>query len=410
MNWTFFFAHRYLFSRRSHNAINIISGISAVGIAVATMALVCTLSVFNGFQDLVAGLFTAFDPQLRVTLAEGRTIDANDEALLRLEQMPQIEVLTPVLEDQALIVQDGKQTVVTIKGVADNYVHQANLEDLLYGDGTFFLQANGQEYGVLGIQVTSRLGLGATFEEPLQVYAPRRGERVNMANPLSSFNHAELHSPGVVFMVSQAEYDAHYILTSLDFARQLFDQEGRVSAMEIRLREGEDVDRAKKEIRKVLGPSFLVQDRYEQQEDVFRIMRVEKLISYLFLTFILLVACFNIIGSLSMLMIDKKADVQTLRSLGADNEDICRIFMYEGRLISLLGALAGIVLGLFLCWLQQTFGLVSMGDQSGTFIVEAYPVSVHFGDMLLILVTVVAVGWISVWYPVHYLSRRLLNR
>ena len=410
MNWTFFFARRYLFSRRSHNAINIISGISAVGIAVATLALVCTLSVFNGFQDLVAGLFTAFDPQLRVTLAEGRTIDVNDEALLRLEQMPQIEVLTPVLEDQALIVQDGKQTVVTIKGVADNYVRQANLEDLLYGDGTFFLQANGQEYGVLGIQVTSRLGLGATFEEPLQVYAPRRGERVNMANPLSSFNHAELHSPGVVFMVSQAEYDAHYILTSLDFARELFDQEGRVSAMEIRLREGEDVDRAKKEIRKVLGPSFLVHDRYEQQEDVFRIMRVEKLISYLFLTFILLVACFNIIGSLSMLMIDKKSDVQTLRSLGADNSDICRIFMYEGRLISLLGAVVGIVLGLLLCWLQQTFGFISMGDQSGSFIVEAYPVSVHFVDILLILATVVAVGWVSVWYPVRHLSRRLLNR
>ena len=211
-------------------------------------------------------------------------------------------------------------------------------------------------------------------------------------------------------MVGQAEYDAHYILTSLDFARNLFDQPGRISALEIRLQEGEDVSSAKKEIRQLLGPGFLVQDRYEQQEDVFRIMRVEKLISYLFLTFILLVACFNIIGSLSMLMIDKKADVQTLRSLGADNDDICRIFMYEGRLISLLGALAGIVLGLFLCWLQQTFGLVSMGDQSGTFIVEAYPVSVHFGDMLLILVTVVAVGWISVWYPVHYLSRRLLNR
>ncbi|MBR5185953.1 MAG: FtsX-like permease family protein, partial [Akkermansia sp.] len=224
------------------------------------------------------------------------------------------------------------------------------------------------------------------------------------------FNHAELHSPGVVFMVSQAEYDAHYILTSLDFARQLFDQEGRVSAMEIRLREGEDVDRAKKEIRKVLGPSFLVHDRYEQQEDVFRIMRVEKLISYLFLTFILLVACFNIIGSLSMLMIDKKADVQTLRSLGADNSDICRIFMYEGRLISLLGAVVGIVLGLLLCWLQQTFGFISMGGQSGSFIVEAYPVSVHFVDILLNLATVVAVGWVSVWYPVRHLSRRLLNR
>ena len=410
MNFPFYIAKRYLFSKKSHNAINVISAISVCGVALATLALVCTLSVFNGFQDLVAGLFTAFDPQLRVTLAEGRTIEADDEALSRLEQMPRIEVVTPVLEDQALIVQEGRQTVVTIKGVADNYIRQANLDELLYGDGTFFLQANGQEYGVLGIQVTSRLGLGATFDQPLQVYAPRRGERVNMANPLSSFNQAELHSPGVVFMVGQAEYDAHYILTSLDFARNLFDQPGRISALEIRLQEGEDVSSAKKEIRQLLGPGFLVQDRYEQQEDVFRIMRVEKLISYLFLTFILLVACFNIIGSLSMLMIDKKADVQTLRSLGADNDDICRIFMYEGRLISLLGALAGIVLGLFLCWLQQTFGLVSMGDQSGTFIVEAYPVSVHFGDMLLILVTVVAVGWISVWYPVHYLSRRLLNR
>lgn len=407
MNWTLLFARRYLFSRRSHHAINVISGISAIGIAVATMAMVCTLSVFNGFQDLVAGLFTAFDPQLRVTLAEGRSIAADDEALLRLKQMPQIEVLTPVLEDQALIVQEGKQTVVTIKGVGDNYVRQANLEDLLYGEGTFFLQSNGKEYGVLGIQVTSRLGLGSTFDEPLQVYAPRRGERVNMANPLSSFNQAELHSPGVVFMVSQAEYDAHYILTSLDFSQQLFDQEGRISALEIRLRDGEDTDAAKESIKELLGPSFLVQDRYEQQEDVFRIMHVEKLISYLFLTLILLVACFNIIGSLSMLMIDKKADVQTLRSLGADNSDICRIFLHEGRLISLLGALAGIAMGLLLCWLQQTFGFVTMGDH---FIVEAYPVSVHFIDILLILATVVGVGWISVWYPVRYLSRSLLNQ
>ena len=407
MNWTFFFARRYLFSRRSHNAINIISAISAVGIAVATMALVCTLSVFNGFQDLVSGLFTAFDPQLRVTLTEGRTIAADDEALLRLGQMEQIEVLTPVLEDQALVVQEGRQTVVTVKGVGENYDKQANLQELLYGDGTYLLQQAGQEYGILGIQLASTLGLGAYFPEPLQIYAPRRGERVNMANPLSSFNQAELHSPGVLFMVQQAEYDANYILTSLDFAQTIFDQPGNVSAMEIRLKGNVDTDRAKAEIQELLGDGFLVQDRYEQQEDIFRIMRVEKLISYLFLTFILLVACFNIIGSLSMLMIDKKADVQTLRSLGADNGDICRIFMYEGRLISFLGAVVGIVLGIVLCWVQQTFGLLTMGDH---FIVEAYPVSIHWADILLVLATVVAVGWISVWYPVRYLSRSLLTR
>ena len=407
MNWTFFFARRYLFSRRSHNAINIISAISAVGIAVATMALVCTLSVFNGFQDLVSGLFTAFDPQLRVTLTEGRTIAADDEALLRLGQMEQIEVLTPVLEDQALVVQEGRQTVVTVKGVGENYDKQANLQELLYGDGTYLLQQAGQEYGILGIQLASTLGLGAYFPEPLQIYAPRRGERVNMANPLSSFNQAELHSPGVLFMVQQAEYDANYILTSLDFAQTIFDQPGNVSAMEIRLRDNVDTDRAKAEIQELLGDGFLVQNRYEQQEDIFRIMRVEKLISYLFLTFILLVACFNIIGSLSMLMIDKKADVQTLRSLGADNGDICRIFMYEGRLISFLGAVVGIVLGIVLCWVQQTFGLLTMGDH---FIVEAYPVSIHWADILLVLATVVAVGWISVWYPVRYLSRSLLTR
>ncbi len=409
MNWTFFFARRYLFARRSHNAINIISGISAVGIAVATMALVCTLSVFNGFQDLVAGLFTAFDPQLRVTLAEGRTIENDDETLARLKALPQVAVLTPVLEDQALIVHEGKQTVVTIKGVADNYMQQANLEELLYGEGAFMLQANGMEYGILGIQLASRLGLGALFTDPLQVYAPRRGERVNMTNPLSSFNHNELHSPGVVFMVQQAKYDADYILTSLDFAQNLFDQSGRISAVELRLHEGEDTDRVKEEIQTLLGERFLVQDRYEQQEDVFRIMRVEKLISYLFLSFILLVACFNIIGSLSMLMIEKKNDVQTLRSMGANDGDICRIFMYEGCLISFMGALVGIMLGVLLCLLQQTFGFITMGGQSGDFIIEAYPVSVHLLDLLLILGTVLIVSWISVWYPVRYFNKVIIK-
>ena len=408
MNAGFFIARRYLFSKKSHHAINIISGISVVGVAVATMALVCTLSVFNGFQELVADLFTAFDPELRITPSAGTTIPANDDALLRLEACELVDVCTHVLEGQALVVENGQQQVVTIKGVDDNVGEQAHIEDILYGDGEFCLHADVLEYGILGIQLASRLGLAASFPDPLQVYAPRRGERVNMANPLSSFNHDELQSPGVVFMVKQVKYDANYILTSLGFAQRLFDQRDRVSSVEVRLKKGVPTSRGKTQIKQLLGNRFTVADRYEQQEDVFRIMRIEKLISYLFLTFILLVACFNIIGSLSMLMIDKREDVKTLRSMGATDALIIRIFMLEGRLISLIGAVIGIAVGTALCWAQQTFGLLAMGSTEGSFIVEAYPVSVHLTDLLIIFLTVLAVGWAAIWYPVRYLSRNLL--
>ena len=297
MNFPFFIARRYIFSKKSHNAINIISGISVVGVAVATMALVCTLSVFNGFHDLVASLFTAFDPQLRITLAEGTTVEADDARLQELRKMDCVAVYTPVMEGQAMVVTGGQQHVVTIMGVADNFSKQTHIENILYGDGSFVLHADVLEYGVLGLQLAAKMNLSADFTEPLQVYAPKRGERVNMANPLSSFNHQELQSPGVVFMVQQSKYDANYIPTSLGFAQRLFDQQGRISSAEVKLKKGTSLSQAKKEIQQLLGPKFMVQDRYEQQDEVFRIMRIEKLISYLFLTFILLVACFNIIGS-----------------------------------------------------------------------------------------------------------------
>ena len=408
MSYELFIARRYLFAKKSHHAINIISGISVLGVAVATMAMVVTLSVFNGFQDLVADLFTAFDPELLVTPKDGQTVSAEDSLLLRLERSDVVEVCTPVLEGQALVVQDGRQQVVTIKGVADNITEQGHIEDILYGDGSFCLHADILEYGVLGIQLAQQLGLPAFFENPLQVYAPKQGERINIGNPLSSFNHDELQSPGVVFMVRQAKYDTHYILTSLQFAQKLFDREGRVSAMELKLKEGVNADKVRKQLQAELGESFDVKDRYEQQDDVFRVMRIEKLISYVLLSFILLVACFNIIGSLSMLMIDKRQDIQTLRSLGATDSQICTIFRLEGHIISLAGALLGLVLGGVLCWIQQKYGLVTMGDSEGSFIIEAYPVSVYLTDILLILVTVLAVGWLAIWYPVRYLTNKLL--
>ncbi len=409
MNYELFIARRYLFAKKSHHAINIISGISVLGVAVATMAMVVTLSVFNGFQDLVADLFTAFDPELRVTPKDGQTIEVKDKDLLWLKQSDVVAVFTPVLEGQALVVEGGKQQVVTIKGVADNITKQGHIEDILYGDGHFCLHADILEYGILGIQLAQQLGLPANFENPLQVYAPKPGERVNIGNPLSSFNHDELQSPGVVFMVRQAKYDANYILTSLGFAQRLFDREGRVSAVELKLKDGLKTDRVKEQLRSKLGERFKVEDRYEQQNDVFRVMRIEKFISYLFLSFILLVACFNIIGSLSMLMIDKRQDIQTLRSLGANDSQICTIFRLEGHIICLAGALLGLILGGILCWIQQEYGVVTMGDSEGSFIIETYPVSVYLADILLILVTVLAVGWLAIWYPVRYLTRKLLT-
>lgn len=404
-----YIARRYLFSRKSHHTINIISAISVVGVVLATTALVITLSVFNGFSDLVASFFTAFDPQLKVSLVEGKTVSSKDSALSRLRSNPDIATYTEVLEDQALIVGTNRQYVVTIKGVDDSFAEQADLSSLLYGDGEFILHADVLEYGVMGIRLASSLGLGTHYEGGLPIYAPRRGERVNMANPMQSFNKDELYSPGIVFAVNQTKYDANYILTSIQFARNLFDQPGQVSGIELGLREGVSIRRAQANIQAQLGPRFKVENRYEQQADVFRIMQVEKFIAYLFLTFIILVASFNIIGSLSMLMIDKKADVETLRALGASNPQIGNIFLIEGWLISGLGAILGIIIGLLLCWGQQTFGWVKMGQSAGSFLIEAYPVSIHIADIFVIFATVLAVSIVAVWWPVRRMSRNLLK-
>ena len=269
MNFPFYIARRYLFSKKSHHAINIISAISVCGVALATMALVCTMSVFNGFQDLVASFFTAIDPQLKVTPSQGKTMAADDPRLTALKAYPGIKIYTETLEDHALVICGEHQAMVTIKGVEDNFAQMADLNKLLYGNGTFTLHADVLEFGVLGIQLAAQLGLGASFDTPLKVYAPQKGERVNLSNPTESFTQSELYSPGVVFAVKQAKYDASYILTSLRFARDLFGQQGRVSAIELQLQDGVDIRQAQADIQKILGNGLTVKDRYEQQEDVF---------------------------------------------------------------------------------------------------------------------------------------------
>ena len=404
-----FIARRYLFSKKSTNAINVISAISVVAVSVKKMALVIVLSVFNGFHDLVASLFTAFDPQIEVVPAKGKDAPTDDPVLTQIKQLPEVDVATECVEDNALVFYGDKQAMVTIKGVDDNFTQLTRINDLLYGDGEFALRAANLQYGVLGIRLAQQLGTGARWNGFMRVFAPNREGQFDISNPSSGFVVDSLLSPGVVFSVRQAKYDQRYILTSVSFARNLFGMQGMLTALELKLKPNANTDKVKKKIQTIAGTKYKVLDRYEQQEDTFRIMNVEKAIAYIFLTFILVVACFNIVGSLSMLIIDKKADVATLRNLGATDKQIVRIFLFEGRMISAVGALVGVGLGLLLCWLQQQYGLVSLGKSEGSFIVNAYPVSVHYTDVAWIFVTVIAGGWLSVWYPVRYLSRKLLG-
>ena len=403
----FFIAKRYLFSKKSHNAINVISAISVCGVALATLAMVCTLSVFNGFQDMVATFFTAFDPQIKITSVKGKVFDGSEPVFAEIMTMPEVAVYSESVEDNAMVQYKGRQAMAVIKGVEDNFDKLTPIDSILFGRGELILHDEVVDYAIPGLQLLSTLGSGIRFLDPLEIYAPKRGSRINMSNPMSSFVSDQLFSSGLTFTVNQEKYDASYIITSIGFARRLFQYTNEVSAVNLRLTPDADENTVIKKLKEKLGDDFRVQNRYEQQADTFRIMEIEKLISYIFLTFILMIACFNVIGSLSMLIIDKKNDVQTLRNLGASDSQIVRIFLFEGRMISFIGAVSGVIIGLALCLIQQEYGIISLGT-AGSFIVDAYPVSVHAWDVVLVFATVLIVGFISVWYPVRYLSRRLL--
>lgn len=410
-NFSFYVARRYMFSKKSVGAINVISFISVAGVAVGTMALVIVLSVFNGFHDLVASLFTNFDPQIEVVPVKGKTINADAPELDKIRHLDFVDVATDVVEDQAIAVYGDRQRMVTVMGVDENFDQLTNISDILYGDGDFTLRVANLYFGVPGIRLAQDLGLGARWADYLKIYAPvRRGQLTDLDTPTDGFVVDSLLSPGVVYAVNQNKYDRDRIITSIYFARQLFDQDGMLSSLQLRLKPGTDLGAAKKEIKAAAGGRFRVLDRFEQQADTFRIMQIEKVLAYVFLTFILIVACFNIISSLSMLIIDKKNDINTLHNLGANDRQIVSIFLYEGRIISAVGALIGIGLGLALCGLQQAFGFVKMGESSGTFIVNAYPVSVHYWDVLVVFVTVILIGWAASWIPARRLRKQILNR
>lgn len=408
MNLPLYIAKRYLFSKKSHNAINIISAISVCGVALATLALVCTLSVFNGFHDLISSFFTHFDPDLKVEAIKGKTFEPDSSALASIRTLSGVEAVSLTLEENAMAKYKGQQTMVTIKGVDDEFQTLTRIEEILYGNPEFKLYDAIADYGVMGIQLMYILGTGIDPYDPVEIYAPRRGVKVNLSNPMSSFRCEPLYLPGTVININDARYASSYIITSLDYAHRLFDLGSEVSAIEIGLSPKANVSQVKQHIATIMGEGYTVKNRYEQQAATFKVVEIEKFVTYLFLCFILMVACFNIISSVSMLILDKQANAETLRSLGATEGFVSRIFIYEGNLIALLGAVIGLILGIVLCLLQQEFGLISLGG-GGQFVVDAYPVRVKVTDLLLILISVVTVSAFSVWMPIKILNKYFLK-
>ena len=403
-----FIARRYLFSKKSHNAINIITAIAVMGIGVATAAMICVMSVFNGFRDLVSSLYTTFDPELVVVPTKGKFASADDPLLTAVRRNPAVSRASGTLTDNALILFRGHPLIVTVKGVDSSFADVVQLRHILHGldQHPYVLQSAGVNYGILGNGLAQQIGT-LDFDK-LQICAPRGGERINLANPIESFSIGDLHAGGLSFAVGQRKYDDTYILTSLDFARTLFEKEGRLSRLELRLRPGSNIERVKDELRRTVGTKYQVLDRMEQQADVFNVMKFEKFFAYLFLTFIVLLACFNVVSSLSMVILEKRDDVRTLRHLGMSVSRVRSIFVTEGSFIALIGTLSGLAIGVTLVLLQQEFGLIRMGDGSN-FITPTYPVSLHLTDTLVIFATSLGVGCLSVWYTVRTLSRRFLQ-
>lgn len=404
MRLQLFIALRYLFSKKSHNIINIISMICAGGVCVATIALICTLSVYNGFQNIISGVISSFDPDLKVTLAEGKIFDLS-EPQQKLQTIEPIELICPVLEETALIRGKEKQTFVTVKGVPHNYNEAVNADSVIEA-GKFKLEDENGIYTVLGAALFNQIDASVGYDNPVSFYAPKYATKVNIANPNQSFNTQYAYISGI-YATHQFEIDSKYAFLPLQYAQEIFNYNGLVSALEIKIK-GDDIESAKTAIQNALGEKYVVQDKMEQHQDFYKMMKIEKWITFLILFFILMIAVVNIIGSLTMLILEKKNDIQTLKHLGATSSFIQQVFLLEGWLISALGTIAGLVIGLILCLIQEYFGIIKLGNGSddGTFFIQAYPVYVQWTDILIILSTTLIAGLFIAWIPTRYIKKK----
>lgn len=402
MNFPFYIARRYLVSKKSHNIINIISAISVTGVAIGTMALIIVLSVFNGFEELVVSLFNSFNPDLQVTAAEGKTFAPDSLTLARIRQVPGMVTLAEVVEENALMKYKDKQYIVTLKGVSDGYGEMSRL-DTMMAEGTFRLRDGEAELAVLGYGVAYYLDARLNdVITPISVYVPSR-----TGNPATGMDQAfrqEVIFPSGFFSIQQ-DYDVRYVLVPISFMRRMLDYSREVTSIEIQLSKGTDAAKAADRVREILGGGYVVKDRFMQQEFIYKIMKSEKWAIFLILAFILLIATVNVIGSLSMLILDKRKDIAVLKSLGASDLTVRRIFMAEGLMISFTGAVTGMLLGALVCWIQLRFGVIRLGSPDSTFVINTYPVSMQPADFALVFLTVMVIGYLSVWYPVHNIRK-----
>ena len=404
MKLSLYIAKRYLFAKKSRNAINVISAVSVAGVAVGTMALIIILSVFNGLEKMVSTIFNTFDPDIKITAAEGKTFAADSNLLNLLTLTEGVSCYSLTIEENALLKYGDHQYIATIKGVDDNYTAVTDIDSSMW-EGDFILTSeNNRPYAVPGLGVSQYLGIRVNFITPLNIYVPRKTASTNM-NAENAFNRKYIFPSGI-FEVEK-EYDSKYIYLPLDFAREITENEGSVSAIEIKTT-SRDTRIVEKKIRKIFGEKYVVRNRFEQQEIFYKVMKSERLAIFMILTLILVIASFNIIGSLTMLIIEKERDIEILKSLGADNDLIRKIFIFEGWLISIIGAVAGLVMGFIVCWLQQTFGLVRL--QSSSLIMDAYPVIMKLKDFIIVPSTVLIIGYWAAWYPVRYLTRKFLRK
>lgn len=395
-------AWRYLFSKKGHNAINIVSGVSAVAVGVVTAAMVCVLSVMNGFGSLVEKMFSEFDPEIRITATDGKYFRTDTLPIQSLRELLCVAGVSEVVEETALVRYKDHQLPAQLMGVDSCFRTITHIDSIIV-DGYYSTFDGAFDRCVLGRGLASQLGMNAHFVGGIHLYAPKRLGRVNLMRPDDSFNHEVCFISGT-FAVNQVEYDDRLMLVSLAEARRLFQYDSlSVTSLYLRLSPAVSVQQAKREIRHMLGEGYQVQDRYEQQEDFFRILTIEKLLTAVLLVFILLIACFNVIGSLSMLILDKQEDIRILSHLGADEKRIRKIFLYEGWLISSLGAIVGLIIGIAICLLQQHYGLLKLGNGE-EYVISAYPVLVKPLDILFVALSVLLLGFVSSWYPARQIK------
>ena len=403
---SFKIAIRYLLSKKSHNAINGITLVASCGVAIITAAIICMLSVFNGFESLIDSLCSNFDAELRIEPRRGKTFQDTDSLRNIILNTDGVEIMSAVLEENILLSYGNHQIPAKMMGVDDAFAEVTQIKDIVAA-GEYILEDEVADYCSLGGGLATQLGAGSSFVRPISAYCPRRQGKIDLLNPDDAFIDGHLYC-GSIFLVNQAEYDDNYCITSLDFARRMLDDSTLVSAYELKLRKGLDSERVKAAI-PLDSETFVIKTRYEQQADNYRIMQIEKWITFLIVIFILLIASFNVIGALSMLIIDKEDEIRILRNIGASDKMIRNIFACEGMLVSGIGAVSGIVIGVILCLLQERYGFITLGSDSSAYIVSSYPVELHWLDVLCAALAVFVIGIITTIYPLSVLNKRKIE-